>query len=388
MKTTTFKRAIFAIAMMLITASTSWAYDFIVDGIYYNFNGDGETVSVTYKNKDYNSYSGSVVIPSTVTYGGTTYSVTKIGESAFEKCRQLTSVNIPESVTEIGLYSFYSCESMTSVNIPSSVTTICKNAFESCWKLTKVEISNIADWCNISFASIPSNPLYFAKHLYLNGTEVTDLVIPESVTEIHPYAFCFCHGFKSVTINESVTEIGDGAFETCSNLTSLTIGNSVTSIGSYAFNNCKNLISVTIPKSVNKIGDKAFYNCYGIMSFTSLNTTPPSAPSENVFKGIPRSDCTLFVPEESITSYSGSTGWSYFYNIQGIKNDHVETVEHNVVKVATADGAISISGADGAIAEIFSTSGTLLYRGSDATIKMPHGIYIVKVAEKTTKVVL
>ena len=259
MKTTTFKRAIFAIAMMLITASTSWAYDFIVDGIYYNYNGDGETVSVTYKNKDYNSYSGSVVIPSTVTYDGTTY---------------------------------------------------------------------------------------------------------------------------------SVTEIGDGAFETCSNLTSLTIGNSVTSIGSYAFNNCKNLISVTIPKSVNKIGDKAFYNCYGIMSFTSLNTTPPSAPSENVFKGIPRSDCTLFVPEESITSYSGSTGWSYFYNIQGIKNDHVETVEHNVVKVATADGAISISGADGAIAEIFSTSGTLLYRGSDATIKMPHGIYIVKVAEKTTKVVL
>ena len=385
---TTFKRAIFAIAMMLITASTSWAYDFIVDGIYYNYNGDGETVSVTYKNKDYNSYSGSVVIPSTVTYDGTTYSVTKIGESAFERCRQLTSVNIPESVTEIGLYSFYSCESMTSVNIPSSVTTICKNAFESCWKLTKVEISNIADWCNISFASIPSNPLYFAKHLYLNGTEVTDLVIPESVTEIHPYAFCFCHGFKSVTINESVTEIGDGAFETCSNLTSLTIGNSVTSIGSYAFNNCKNLVSVTIPKSVNKIGDKAFYNCYGIMSFTSLNTTPPSAPSENVFKGIPRSDCTLFVPEESITSYSGSTGWSYFYNIQGIKNDHVETVEHNVVKVATADGAISISGADGAIAEIFSTSGTLLYRGSDATIKMPHGIYIVKVAEKTTKVVL
>ena len=238
---------------------SGFAYDFSVDGIYYVVNSDGKTVYVTYETTSYNSYSGSVVIPSTVTYSGTTYNVTSIGGSAFYKCSGLTSV---------------------------------------------------------------------------------------------------------------------------------TIGNSVTSIGSYAFNNCKNLISVTIPKSVNKIGDKAFYNCYGILSFTSLNTTPPSAPSENVFKGIPRSDCTLFVPEESITSYSGSTGWSYFYNIQGIKNDHVETVEHNVVKVATADGAISISGADGAIAEIFSTSGTLLYRGSDATIKMPHGIYIVKVAEKITKVVL
>ena len=66
----------------------------------------------------------------------------------------------------------------------------------------------------------------------------------------------------------------------------------------------------------------------------------------------------------------------------------METVEHNVVKVATADGAISISGADGAIAEIYSPGGTLLYIGSDSTIKMPRGIYIVKVAEKTTKVVL
>ena len=217
---------------------------------------------------------------------------------------------------------------------------------------------------------------------------MTSLTISNSITSISRYTFYNCEKLTSAIIPESVTEVGESAFQNCLKMTSLTIGNSVTSIGSYAFNNCKNLVSVTIPKSVNKIGDKAFYNCYGIMSFTSLNTTPPSAPSENVFKGIPRSDCTLFVPEESITSYSGSMGWSYFYNIQGIKNDHVETVEHNVVKVATADGAISISGADGAIAEIFSTSGTLLYRGSNATIKMPHGIYIVKVAEKTTKVVL
>lgn len=313
---TTFKRAIFAIAMMLITASTSWAYDFIVDGIYYNYNGDGETVSVTYKNKDYDSYSGSVVIPSTVTYDGTTYSVTSIGEAAFQNCIEMTSLTISNSITSISRYTFYNCEKLTSAIIPESVTEVGESAFQNCLKMTS-------------------------------------LTIGESVTSINQYAFSGCYTLSSVNIPESVTEIGDGAFETCSNLTSLTIGNSVTSIGSYAFNNCKNLISVTIPKSVNKIGDKAFYNCYGILSFTSLNTTPPSAPSENVFKGIPRSDCTLFVPEESITSYSGSMGWSYFYNIQGIKNDHVETVEHNVVKVATADGAISISGADGAIAEIF-----------------------------------
>ena len=80
MKTMTFKRAIIAISMMLVTASTSWAYDFYVGGIYYNKNSDGKTVYVTYKGNYY--YSGSVVIPSTVTYSGTTYNVTSIGYKA------------------------------------------------------------------------------------------------------------------------------------------------------------------------------------------------------------------------------------------------------------------------------------------------------------------
>ena len=98
MKTTTFKRAIIAIAMILVTAATSWAYDFIVNGIYYGKNSDGKTVYVT--SGDY-TYSGSVVIPSTVTYNGTTYSVTEIGGYAFSECSGLTSVTIPNSVTLI-----------------------------------------------------------------------------------------------------------------------------------------------------------------------------------------------------------------------------------------------------------------------------------------------
>ena len=100
-----------AAAVLLLSASTASAHDFEVDGIYYNKNSDGTSVSVTYKGSSYssysNEYSGAVTIPASVTYSGKTYSVTSINERAFYKCSGLTSVVIPTSVTSIGNDAFY-----------------------------------------------------------------------------------------------------------------------------------------------------------------------------------------------------------------------------------------------------------------------------------------
>ena len=115
----------FFVSLLLLAVSTlSWAYDFEVDGIYYDKNSDGTSVSVTYKNQSYKSYSGSVVIPATLTYDNKTYDVTSIGYRAFWDCSGLTSVIIPNSVTSIGDNAFQSCSGLTSVtclakNVPS-----------------------------------------------------------------------------------------------------------------------------------------------------------------------------------------------------------------------------------------------------------------------------
>ena len=97
----------------LIHSLSSYAYDALIDGIYYNLNNSDYTAWVTKNTND--EYSGSVSIPKEVSYNGRKYSVTSIGEFAFYGCSGLTSVTIPNSVTSIGKSAFYNCSGLTSV---------------------------------------------------------------------------------------------------------------------------------------------------------------------------------------------------------------------------------------------------------------------------------
>ncbi len=200
-------------------------------------------------------------------------SVTTIGYEAFEYCFALTSIDIPNSVITIGEMAFYDCYELKSVTIPESVTTIRNRAFDNCKKLSSVHITDLAAWCRIYFEenySYPdasySNPLAYAHKLYLNGIEVTELNIPSSINTINSYAFQGCTSLTSVTIPESVTSINEYAFTGCTSITSVSIPSSVTTIGEKAFNNCSSLTSINIPNSVTSIGSKAFNGCSGLNS--------------------------------------------------------------------------------------------------------------------------
>ena len=242
MKQKLFGRLVAVAAVLLLSAATASAHDFEVNGIYYNINSDGTSVDVTYKGSSYysydNEYSGAVTIPASVTYSGKTYSVTAIGLYAFYNCSSLESVEIPNSVTSIGSSAFEDCSGLTSVSIGNSVTEIGEDAFYKCSGLKKVEISNLEAWCKISFYNVDANPIYYSHNLFLNGQEIKNLIISESVQELKSYVFLGCRGLTSVSIGNSVTSIGNEAFDGCSGLTSVVIPNSVTSIGSYAFEGC------------------------------------------------------------------------------------------------------------------------------------------------------
>ena len=177
-------------------------------------------------------------------------------------------VTISDGVTKISDAAFSECRRMTSVTIPNSVTEIGADAFINCSGLKSVYISDLAAWCRIQFGDMYSNPLHYAYKLTVNGTELRSLTIPNGITSIGNYAFCYCGSLTSVTIPNSVTSIGKEAFSACKCLTSVTIPGSVTSIGDSAFALCYDLKTVTIENGVTFINDSAFYNCSSLTSVT------------------------------------------------------------------------------------------------------------------------
>jgi len=150
----------------------------------------------------------------------------------------------------------------------------------------------LAVWCKTAFNGSYSNPLYYAHHLYLNGEEIKDLVIPNSVTSIEDWAFNGCSSLTSVTIPNSVTSIGKWAFDYCSGLTSVTIGNSVTSIGDNAFLYCRSLTSV-----ISKMENPCSINSDCFPQDVFYNTT-------------------LYVPKGTTDKYKSKDYWSKFLFIE------------------------------------------------------------------------
>ena len=208
-----------------------------------------------------------------------------------------SKIVIPEklyniTVTLIGAEAFKDCTELTSVVIPDSVTSIGEYAFYGCKKLTSVTIPN-------SVTSIGS-------YTFFDCTGLTSVNIPDSVANIGSYTFFNCTGLTSVNIPDSVTSIGWNVFSYCEKLTSVTIPNSVTSIGNWAFYGCKKLTSVNIPNSVTSIGDWAFYGCTGLTSVT----IPDSVTSIRELAFGNCSGLTNVTIPDSVTSI-GDSAFSY-----------------------------------------------------------------------------
>ncbi len=290
--------------LLLAMPFVASAYDFELNGVYYVYTDiHNKDVFVTYKDNNFNSYSVSTItIPESVFYDGTEHAVvginqeafrdcvslqsiyipdwiTSIGTSAFQNCTNLTSVRfspnanisnssfqgctslktivIPEGVTHIGA-SFEDCTALTSITLPSTLTEMSGRAFRNCTSLKDVYITDIIAWLNASLPHGDSHPLFYAENFYVNGSLLTDLVVPSNVTEIKAHVFYGYKKLKSVVIPGSVTTVYDAAFEGCTSLTTAEINAEV--ITGKPFNNCTALESISIGSNVKRIGH-SFNGC-------------------------------------------------------------------------------------------------------------------------------
>ena len=329
MKRFNLNRIVVAIAMMLIGWLPSLAHDFEVDGIFYN-KTVGNTVSVAYKGNgvnDYeNEYSGAVNIPSSVTYNGTTYSVTSIAKNALKYCSNVTSVSIPNTVTSIGDASV-AHTSITTIDIPNSVTYVGENAFNSC-KLKTVNVGGgaIGDQAfaynsNLTELTLGEKVTYIESGAFYNCKKLTKITClattPPTISKSDAFsnysanlyvpvgrvsAYQSADHWKNFNVKEIVShEVGamfsanglnyvitvkeqevavdkwstnyySGDIVIPQSVEYGDVAYSVTSIGKYAFDSCGSLTSIKIPNSVKSIGNYAFYSCKSLTSIEIPNS--------------------------------------------------------------------------------------------------------------------
>ena len=357
-------------------------------------------------------------------------SVTSIGDKAFHNCTNLTTVNwnstscedyssypifyecdnlnsfiIGDNVKRIPRSILYAATKLTSVTIPASVTEMGNSAFYGCTGLTKVNTTNLAKWCSIAFSNNTSNPLYYAKNLYLNNTKVTELVVPSTVTAIKTYAFYNCTSLTSVTLPTSLTEVGNYAFRGCTALATVTVPPSLGHVGNYAFAECTGLSRVnisdigewcdvifdsananplanaknlwlngekvtelTLPLAVTSVRKYVFYNCMPLKRLTipatmtaldnnafagctSLEKVVSRADPANVqmlanvFLNVPVNTCVLRVPSRYADAYRVADQWKDFVNIVPILEGDVNEDEVTSGADVTALYGILLDGA-------------------------------------------
>ncbi|MBR1717326.1 MAG: leucine-rich repeat domain-containing protein [Paludibacteraceae bacterium] len=278
--------------------------------------------------------------------------VTSIGTSAFYGCSKLPSITIGNHVTTIEQSAFYNCSALKSITIPPSVTSIGTSAFVGCWAMESVYITDLAAWCHINFSSYTSSPFYRnarsdvahgGGNLYVNGTKVTTLRIPDGITEIPHRAFFGFMGITSIQFNQ-VTTIGNHAFAACHGLTSLTFPEGVTAINYNTFGNCSQLQTIYLPASLTTFGDYVWWNCDALTDiYVSWTENIPSL-STSITDKYPQSDITLHVPCGTIPLYKEAMRWWSYTIVDETVASGTCGADGDNLTWNLCDGTLTISG--------------------------------------------
>ena len=248
--------------------------------------------------------------------------------------------------TAINDLAFYDCYKLENLALPKNIETIGYKAFADC------------------------------KHL-------TELSIPASVTEIGESAFENCRSINTLTFEEggSLETIGSWAFYNNHNLVSVEIPEGVKEIGNAAFYGCNYLEEITLPSSVQRIGDNGFALCNQVKRIKVRATTPPTIEAKT-FHQVSR-NIEFIVPTEARNAYAQDEYWREFIQKAPTKIEH--TIEN--IEIYTQDGALHLEGLTTNY-QIYNMSGQMIYCGNATKIDLVKGIYVIRINNKTQKIVL
>ena len=230
-------------------------------------------------------------------------SLNGIGFIDLSNCSSLATVVLPNSIKSIDNNAFYECTSLENILLPDGVESIGDNAFYKCNSLNTINLPN-------SITKIGTGAFMY--------TPLSSIVLPSNLQEIGSVIFTACTSLTSVAFSPCAGVVPYGTFMSCQSLASITLPEGIHTISENAFNSCTSLASVTLPSSMTTLGETAFGNCKSIKEIYCSATVPPTI-KENTFLTVP-SNCTIYVPKNSIQAYQEADYWKFFSDIRAINN--------------------------------------------------------------------
>ena len=222
-------------------------------------------------------------------------SITSVGSYAFNMCKGLENISLPDTVIHIGEFAFNACVDLKRVELPDSISSLNSSAFIECPSLKEI----LVDTGNVNFYSDSNGVLYNKEQTKLikaPSALLGSYAIPSSVDTISDYAFFGCSGLSSIEIPDSVTNIGHTVFYYCIGLTEIHIPESVTEIGGYAFSLCEKLEKVNIPSGLTEISKNMFNGCESITEISLPDSVTRIGPNAfNACKRLAEIDIPDFV---------------------------------------------------------------------------------------------
>lgn len=226
-----------------------------------------------------------------------------VGFIDLSNCNSLTTVVLPNSIKSIDDNAFYECTSLENILLPDGVESIGDNAFYKCSSLSTINLPN-------SITKIGTGAFM--------STALSSIVMPNNLQEMGMAVFVGCTSLTSVTFSPCDGIVPSNTFTGCRSLTSIVLPEGIHTVGGDAFSGCTSLASVTLPSSMSTLEAMAFGNCQSIKEIYCSAIVPPTI-KENTFLTV-SSNCTIYVPKNSVQAYQETDYWKFFSDIRAVDN--------------------------------------------------------------------